>query len=125
MKILIVEDEESLRKDLKNLLAEGGFEVLESANGAEGLEQVNNHQNDISIIVSDYNMPEKNGIEMSEQIAKKAKIPIVILSSESSFELKDRARKVGVVLWMVKPLNKDNFIPVIKKTIERFGSKNA
>ncbi|MBF0298665.1 MAG: response regulator, partial [Oligoflexia bacterium] len=98
-KILLVDDSKSIRTELSKILIDNDYEVIEAENGQEGLEKI--HSNlDISLIISDINMPVMDGMTMSAQIYKDEKInkiPLFILTTEISEDLKKRAKKCGVL----------------------------
>ena len=110
LKVLIVDDSESARVEVSDLLAQKGFECLIAENGREGLEVFAAHE-DLSLIISDINMPVMGGIEMCREIQKSGrKVPIVVVSSDSLKGLKEEGKKAGVIAWIVKPIDKDSFI---------------
>lgn len=118
-KILIVDDSKMIRhvvsKSSKNL----GYETIEASNGKEGLEQLSLNS-DVSLILSDINMPIMNGLEMIEQIKQKDNfkfIPVVMLTTETRDDLKQKGRDLGVKAWMVKPFNEKTFAKAIIKLI--------
>lgn len=118
-KILIVDDSKMIRhvvsKSSKNL----GYETIEASNGQEGLEELLKNS-DVSLILSDINMPIMNGMDMIAKIKEDDKlrfIPVVMLTTETKEELKQQGRDLGVKAWMVKPFNEKTFIKAVKKLI--------
>ena len=70
------------------------------------------------VVLCDVNMPNKNGIEMVEEVkanAKHAKLPIVMLTTEGAKELIERAKKAGACGWIVKPFKADLLVAAVSK----------
>ena len=68
-KVLVVDDSDTLRKEVSGALEVAGFEVLQAANGSQGLAQV--HTNDLSVILLDVNMPGLSGLDVLERLKSK------------------------------------------------------
>ncbi|WP_455755956.1 response regulator [Sulfurimonas sp.] len=118
-KILIVDDSSMIRSVVSKATKKLGYEVAEASNGKEGLEQLIKHD-DISLIVSDINMPIMDGMTMVAQIKENEKFkytPIVMLTTEDKDELKTEARALGIKAWMLKPFNEKSFTKAIMKLI--------
>jgi two-component system chemotaxis response regulator CheY len=106
MRILAIDDTKSLRDLLAATLRQAGHEVVEAADGREGLDQLAAHRPDA--VISDLNMPNCDGIEFTRsarQRSEGAEIPIVILTTESDPAIKAEGRKAGATAWMIKPFN--------------------
>ena len=119
-KILIVDDSETTRMNIKNILGEG-FSTIEAENGAVGLEKLEENK-DIDLIILDVNMPEINGMEFIEIQAKKEdikNIPTMMCTTEASRTMKELAKKSGVVrAWIIKPIVKEFFLKAIKHILK-------
>lgn len=118
-KILVVDDSSMIRLIVSKAAGKAGYEIVEASNGKEGLEQLNKNEQ-ISLILSDINMPIMGGIEMISQIKDDENtkfIPIVMLTTEDSDELKNKGRELGVKAWMVKPFNEKTFLKAMMKLI--------
>ena len=84
-KILVVDDSEIIRVNLKNDLLAEGYEVLEADNGLNGLDVVAKNK-DIDLIISDVNMPEMDGPTMCKKLHNNSEskhIPIVMLTTQA------------------------------------------
>jgi DNA-binding NtrC family response regulator len=66
--VLFVDDEEEIRRIAKKFLESQGLSVYCAANGEEGINLFNQHSNEISFVVTDINMPKKNGVEMVHEL---------------------------------------------------------
>ena len=116
-KVLIVDDSKTIRQQVSFTLTKGGFGVVEAEDGKDGLEKLSANA-DVSMIISDVNMPNMNGLEMVEAIklgGKHPTLPIVMLTTEGSAELIERAKAAGAKGWLVKPFKPDQLIAVVQK----------
>jgi len=116
--ILIVDDSDSLREVVGIALKGAGYDVIEGADGQEGLNQLDGKK--VHLIISDVNMPNMNGIEMVKKIKEKAEYkftPIIMLTTESGEDLKDEGRGAGVKAWMVKPFKPEQMLDAVSKLI--------
>lgn len=116
--ILIVDDSDSLREVVGIALKGAGYEVIEGADGQEGLSQLDGKK--IHLIISDVNMPNMNGIDMVKKIKEMAEYkftPIIMLTTESGEDLKDEGRSAGVKAWMVKPFKPEQMLDAVSKLI--------
>ncbi len=115
--ILIVDDSKSLRQVVAMALKGAGHEVLEAENGQAALD-ILKQTTQISLIISDVNMPVMNGVEFARQV-KVMDVhkftPILMLTTESSEDKKDRAKEAGVKAWMVKPFSPTSLLNAVSK----------
>ncbi|MBU0924029.1 response regulator [bacterium] len=117
--VLCVEDEEGIRKRLVNTLKYYFTEVYEASNGEEGYELYYEHKP--NIIISDIEMPLKNGIAMIEDIRKDDLSTIVImLTAYSSEEYLLSLINLNINHYILKPVNSENLLNGI---IKAFGDK--
>ena len=120
-KILVVDDSEIARVQVKIDLIEADHEVFEAENGIKGLEVLSANKG-IQLIISDVNMPEKDGLSMCEEIhgnSELNKIPIIMLTTQSSVEMKTKGKSNGVVAWINKPHQAKSLIAGIEKILSR------
>jgi two-component system chemotaxis response regulator CheY len=116
-KILIVDDSKTIRQQVSFTLSKGGFEVVEAEDGALGLSALRANL-DVALVISDVNMPNMNGIEMVQEIAKDQtvnKIPVIMLTTEGSTELIQKAKEAGAKGWLVKPFKPDQLLAAVSK----------
>ncbi|BCK77444.1 response regulator receiver protein [Acetobacter aceti NRIC 0242] len=103
--VMIVDDQTSIRAILRNSLAQLGIiNVSERKNGKDALEYLS--QNSVNLIISDFNMPEMNGLELLKAVRanpRMAKTAFIILTGEASKELVQEAVKAGVNNFLAKP----------------------
>ena len=116
--ILAVDDSPSMRKMVAFTLAGAGYHVVEAVDGLDALEKAQNHA--IDLVLADLNMPRLDGIGLTRKLREDPKfqtIPILILTTESSDQMKQAGRAAGATGWLVKPFDPNRLIEVIKKVI--------
>lgn len=108
IKVLIVEDENLIRKKLRHFIdydALGMVVVADGSNGVEGVDLIKKYQPDI--VLADINMPEKDGLDMISETLDYDYIAIVI-SGYDYFSYAQRALKYGVTDYLLKPISLDD-----------------
>jgi two-component system, chemotaxis family, chemotaxis protein CheY len=116
-KILIVDDSATIRQQVKNALAGAGFEIVEAADGIEGLEVITAHA-DLAAVLCDVNMPRMGGLQMLELVKAKgrlATLPVVMLTTEGQPKLVQQAKAVGAKAWIVKPFKAEQLVATMRK----------
>jgi two-component system chemotaxis response regulator CheY len=116
--VLAVDDAMTMRKMVAFTLRGAGFEVIEAANGAEGLKQLGARP--VDLIITDVNMPVMDGIEFTRQARAALRgrpVPILILTTESDQSKKAEARAAGATGWIVKPFQQDQLLAVVGKVL--------
>jgi len=103
LKILVAEDEYLVLMGLKSNLKELGHQIIaEAMNGKEAVELAEEKSPDL--IIADINMPKLDGLEAVKKINKKQVIPSIIVTGYSDDELIEKASRVGVFAYLVKPV---------------------
>lgn len=123
--ILIVDDERIERRGIKFLLKQIGIEleVYEASNGKEALEFLN--QNEVDILFTDIKMPFMDGISLIDEVKKRdIKSRIVIFSGYEEFEYAKFATKMGVLNYILKPVNPTEFEETIVRIIKDIEKEN-
>ncbi|MGC6432767.1 MAG: response regulator [Crocinitomicaceae bacterium] len=118
-KILIVDDSESIRVVVGMALRGEGYEVVVGNDGKHALDLLVENE-DVSLIVSDLNMPRLDGISFLKEVRKLNKfkfLPFLILTTESQESKKLEAKQSGATGWIIKPFVKEKLIRVVKKVI--------
>ncbi|WP_456380520.1 chemotaxis response regulator CheY [Hydrogenimonas sp.] len=118
MKIMVVDDSSTMRRIIKNTLNRLGYkELLEAADGAEAWEVMQANKADIGVLITDWNMPNMNGLELVKKVRGDAAfedIPIIMVTTEGGKAEVITALKAGVNNYIVKP-----FTPqVLKEKLE-------
>lgn len=115
-KVLTIDDTKTLRMALAATLSDAGHEVVEAVDGQHGLEVYGAEAPDL--VITDLNMPVMDGIEFVRQCRARpdgGKVPIIILTTETSPEMKSEGRRAGATGWMVKPFNPDKLLSIIDR----------
>ncbi len=105
-KILAIDDMKTLRDLLGKVLRTAGYDVIEAVDGIDGLEKFSAHRPDL--VISDLNMPNLDGIGFVTGAREKPEgksVPILILTTETNDNLKQRAKQAGATGWLTKPFN--------------------
>lgn len=103
--VLIVDDSVTLRRVLRKELEGGGYRVVEAADGATALQQL--EAEPIQLVITDLNMDPMNGFELVARIREKRPrevLPVLFLTTEAGDDLKLKGKGVGANGWLVKPL---------------------
>lgn len=117
--ILIVDDSESIRELISFSLESYGYNVIKGNNGIDGLDKIKKNVQ-IDLIITDLNMPLMDGFTFLQEVRKVNKhqyTPILILTTESSLDLRNKAKQFGATGWIIKPFEKEKLIQVIQKVI--------
>tara|TARA_B100001094_G_C18003131_1_gene706245 strand:+ start:352 stop:735 length:384 start_codon:yes stop_codon:yes gene_type:complete len=119
MKVLIIDDSETVRIAVNRILVKLGAAVIEAEDGAKGLEALMSNK-DIQLIFCDVNMPVMDGMTMvsrySENVARGSrKIPIAMLTTERHKDLVLKAKKHGVGFWVIKPPSEKSIEAIYRK----------
>jgi len=118
-KILIVDDSNSIRDMISFTLQKSGYSVVEARDGMEGLNKAKASAFDL--VISDVNMPKMDGLTLCGEIRKLPNfkfVPILMLTTESSTELKMKGKAAGATGWLVKPFNPEKLISTIQRVIK-------
>lgn len=117
--VMIIDDSETLRFGLRADLEKAGYTVIEAVDGADGFSKLEANPA-VDLLISDLNMPRVDGLAMCKQIQDSGKypnLPIFMLTTDVSTELKETGKKVGVKVWIRKPFQSERLIAVVKKLL--------
>lgn len=120
--ILIVDDSDTVRTQLKNDLVRAGHSTFEACNGLEGLQMMAGNALHIDLIFCDVNMPEMDGLSMCRELHKDPelkKVPIFMLTTQTSSEMKSEGKESGVLAWVVKPYEIKTVLGGVAKVLAR------
>jgi DNA-binding response OmpR family regulator len=104
IKILVVDDEERMRKLLRDFLTKRGYDVLEAGDGEEALDCFYSDK-DISLIILDVMMPKMNGFEVCREIREHSKVPVIMLTAKSGESDELGGFEVGADEYISKPFS--------------------
>jgi two-component system alkaline phosphatase synthesis response regulator PhoP len=114
-KILVVDDEEVIRKFLRIQLAKLGYEVKEAADGEQALEKLG--KDDFDLLICDIIMPNKNGWEVLREVKSNPKtrgIPVIVLTARQEDPDMFKGYDLGASYYMTKPFTKDQLLYGLK-----------
>ena len=117
--ILAVDDSPSMRKMVSFTLTGAGYHVVEAVDGQDALEKAQTEK--IDLVLADQNMPRLDGIGLTRMLRENPKFkttPILILTTESSDQMKQAGRGAGATGWLVKPFDPSKLLEVIAKVIK-------
>jgi two-component system chemotaxis response regulator CheY len=116
--ILAVDDSISMRQMVSFTLKNAGYEVVEAVDGEDAFEKA--RQRSFDLVLTDQNMPRLDGIGLTKRLREHPgfkTIPILILTTESSEQMKQAGRAAGATGWLVKPFDPAKLIEVIRKVV--------
>jgi two-component system chemotaxis response regulator CheY len=123
LKFLVVDDFSTMRRIVRNLLKELGYNnVDEAEDGAQGLQKLKNGQFDF--VVSDWNMPNMDGLQMLQAIRADptlAKLPVLMVTAEAKKENIIAAAQAGANGYVVKPFTSATLDEKLTKIFEKLG----
>ena len=115
--ILIVDDEETLRFVIAEILFEAGYETCQASNGREGLELLSQNPK-IDVVLSDMKMPEMDGLEFLREIkARTMDITVVMMTSHNTIEPAVQAMREGAVNYLLKPVGKRQLLDGVREAV--------
>ncbi|MAR98596.1 MAG: response regulator [Formosa sp.] len=119
-RILIIEDEEAIRRVLVKILSEenASYELFEASDGVSGLNMVKN--NNFDLILCDIKMPKMDGVEVLENIKKiKEQIPIVMISGHGDLETAISTMRLGAYDYISKPPDLNRLLNTVRNALDR------
>ena len=117
--ILAVDDSASMRQMVAFTLKGAGYNVIEAADGQEALDKARGEA--VDLVLTDQNMPRMDGLTLVQNLrglASYATTPILILTTESSDEMKAKGKAAGATGWLVKPFDPAKLLAVVQKVIK-------
>ena len=119
MRALVIDDSKAMRSILSRMLRGLGFEVLEAANGREGLERLQ-ESGKVDLALVDWNMPEMNGLEFIRTVRAEQSyngVLLMMVTTETEMENVVRALAAGANEYVMKPFTQE----VILEKLQIFG----
>jgi len=121
-RILIVDDEESIRKALRLTLAKAGYDVVAADDGETGIEAIGADDNPLMVdaIICDIRMPRINGLEAIAYFRRQyPSVPVIVLTGYPDIQLATDLLKQGVVDYLVKPVERNQLVTCVERAMER------
>lgn len=119
--ILLIDDEEDLRKAISDFLSTQGYRVIEASNGHEGLHLYKQNYSDIRLIITDIQMPIMNGYELLNSLLRlddKLKInkpKIIVVSGQSPYSVEE-LKAIGASSFIEKPFGMEKILKEIENS---------
>jgi two-component system chemotaxis response regulator CheY len=120
--VLVVDDEESIRKVSRLALTKAGYEVLEAENGEKAIEVLNTGENPLTVdvILCDIRMPKINGVEAIKYFQTQyPSVQIIVQTGFPDLNLATSFMKQGIVDYLVKPVEKEKLLAAVAKAAEQ------
>jgi len=123
-RIILVDDSKTIlataEMALEDMVASGAISLKTYLNPAELKEALLNGSEDFDLLISDINMPQLNGLDLAAALKQEEKFktkPILILTTESSSEMKAKGKAIGVTGWLVKPFSDEKLVKAMKMVL--------
>lgn len=117
LRALIVDDERTIRRFVKAALVSQGYSVHEASHGSEALEEAVSFHPDV--IILDLGLPDMDGLEVTREIRKRAKTPIIILSVKDQETDKIQALDAGADDYLTKPFSAGELLARLRAVMRR------
>ena len=114
--ILVVDDEEVIQKTCQAILQEEGFHVDVCSHPQDAINRIK-EQKTFDLIISDYSMPDMNGLEMAEDIQLTQKIPVILLSGYKDVATAEQLKNAGIITALTKPIDITSLIQATRSAI--------
>lgn len=121
--VLVAEDETIIRMDLREMLEEEGYHVVEAADGEQAVRLAREVRPELAIL--DIKMPVKDGLAAAQEISEEGIAPVLILTAYSQRELVEQAAESGAMGYLVKPFQKHDLLPAIEIAKGRYQQLSA
>ena len=116
--ILAVDDSASIRQMVAFTLKSAGYDVVEAVDGQDGLDKAK--AKTVNLVLTDQNMPRIEGLSLVKQLRalpQHKSTPILMLTTESTDQMKAQGKAAGATGWLVKPFDPARLLEVVKKLI--------
>jgi AmiR/NasT family two-component response regulator len=119
LKILVADDESIIRLGIKRILEEAGHTVYTAENGSLAIKQAESCAPDLVIL--DIKMPVMDGLEAARLLLDKTQVPVIFLTAYSEQELIERAARLPVMGYLVKPIKEAELLAMIEVAAARYA----
>ncbi len=116
-RILVIDDERSIRNTLRDILGYEKYEVEDAATGPDGLEALKHGEFDV--ILLDIKMPRMDGMEVLDQIMSEYDIPVIMISGHGTIDTAVEAIKKGAYDYIAKPLDLNRLLITIRNAMDK------
>ncbi len=123
IKILVVDDEQRMRKLVRDFLVKKGFQVLEASNGEEAIDVFFSEKN-IELVILDVMMPKMDGWAVCREIRQYSHVPIVMLTAKSGEKDELLGFELGVDEYISKPFSPKVLVARVEAILRRTGASS-
>lgn len=124
VRVLIADDEALIRLGLRTMLTEAGYQVVgEAGDGRRALDLV--RKLDPDLLFLDIKMPPPDGLAVAQQVMAEGPRPIVLLTAYGDREYVDRATRLGVMAYLVKPIKEADLVPTVELALRHYRAMGA
>jgi DNA-binding response OmpR family regulator len=120
-RVLVVDDDSDIRRLVRELLERAGYEVVDAANGREGLRTLYSASPDLVLL--DVSMPELDGWQTLERIRDVSDVPVVMLTARAAELEKVRGLKAGADDYVTKPFGRQELLARVEAHLRRAGDR--
>lgn len=121
-RILVIDDEKSIRNTLREILEYEKFTVDDAADGMEGIAKANEQNYDV--ILCDIKMPRMDGMEVLNQLLQITEAPVIMISGHGTIETAVEALKKGAYDYIAKPLDLNRLLVTIRNAVDKVNLVN-
>jgi len=117
-RILVVDDEEDVRKSVRLTLTKAGYDVVDAEDGEKGIKQLRSGDNPVMVdaILCDIHMPKVNGVEAIAFFRKQfPSVPVIVMTGQPDVKGATELMKQGVVDYLIKPVRPEKLTEVVSK----------
>jgi two-component system chemotaxis response regulator CheY len=121
--ILIADDSRTMRDMVRAVLEADHHSVVEAPDGRQALAVAQEHAADL--VITDVNMPVMDGLALVRALRERAEYrftPILVLTTETGDDMKQRGRAAGATGWLVKPFDPERLRQTVRKILGRVGA---
>ena len=117
-RILVVDDEEDVRKSVRLTLTKAGYDVVDAEDGEKGIQQIRSGDNPVMVdaILCDIHMPKVNGVEAIAFFRQQfPTVPVIVMTGQPDVKGATDLMKQGVVDYLIKPVRPEKLTEIVSK----------
>ena len=115
--VLVIDDEDSLRRVVEYNLREEGYRVVTASDGTSGLREF--QASPVDLVLTDVRMPEMDGLELLTRLkAMQPELPVIVLTAHGTIDSAVEAMKLGAYDYLTKPFNRDQLTSAVRKALD-------
>jgi len=127
-RVLVVDDEPSVRTVVRMALEKVGYDVLEAENGEQAIETINTGENRLVLdaVICDIRMPKMNGVEIVDYFQREyPRVPLIVLTAYPNTDMAVSFMRRGLVDYLVKPVEAKKLREVVARAMKRRQTARA